>query len=266
VLDCSDNVLTAFPEIVLPNLHTLDAYKNQLTKLPETLGQCTKLKLVNFFNNKIIKMPPCFADLEDLEDINFASNKLKTLPKVNKWKKLKRLAVFWNNLVMLPSFEGLEALEILQMHTNPLGSFPAMGNHPALTEVDFNSNNIEELDEAAFGPDKMPMLESFQLAKNKLKSFPSNVFQGSKLNFVNVSDCAGLAIMPENIGDCTSLTTVFWANTAITSVPDSFEKLTALERVNVSGNTLDEKSVEMCMRMKAIVDATNDSGKEVFKM
>lgn len=238
----------------------------QLTKLPDTLGQCRQLKLVNFFNNKIIKIPPCFSELEELADVNFASNKLKTLPKVDKWKKLKRLAVFWNNLVMLPSFEGLEALEMLQMHTNPLGSFPAMGTHLALTEVDFNSNSIESFDGVNFGPEKMPALESLQLSKNRFKNVPSDIFQGSNLHMINFSDCANLMEMPENVGECGSLKTFFWANTAIKSIPESFGDLTQLARVSVEGNDLDKRSLELCASMQSKVEAANESGQDFFKM
>lgn len=38
----------------------------------------------------------------------------------SKWKNLKRLAAFWNKLVFVPSLEGMEALEQLQMHGNLL--------------------------------------------------------------------------------------------------------------------------------------------------
>ena len=223
--------------------------------------------LVNVFNNKIKKIPANWSELTELEDVNFASNKLSTIPKVpphkprcrsdltrlvalqvDNWKKLKRLAVFWNNLVMLPSFASLESIEMLQMEDNNLETFPTMGNHPHLKEIDLNKNRIGELTDETF--QQLPALESLQMKANHLKSFPSNIFASCpNLSLLNVSDCKDLAAMPESVGECANLKTIFWANTAITSLPEGFEKL-ALVRADLSGSHLDEGSVAMCVRMK----------------
>lgn len=250
-LDCSDNKITAWPDIVFPKLHTLEAYKNEITGikgLPDALGKCTQLREVNFFNNKIKKIPANWSELTELEDVNFASNKLATIPKVDNWKKLKRLAVFWNNLVMLPSFASLESIEILQMEQNNLEAFPTMGNHPSLKEIDLSKNRIGELTEETF--QQMPALESLQMKANHLKIFPDAICTSCpNLIMLNLSDCKDLTAMPGNIGDCANLKTVFWANTAITSLPESFEKLT-LVRADLEGSQLDENSVAICARMK----------------
>jgi len=126
-----------------------------------------------------------------------------------------------------------------------------MGSHPELKEIDLNKNRIGELPEESFK--MMPKLESFQLKGNHIKSFPSSICSDCPhLTMLNLSDCKELANMPDNIGECAKLKTVFWANTGVANLPDSFEKL-VLVRADLScaeGSQLNEKSLEMCARMK----------------
>jgi len=253
-LDCSDNGLTQFPDIVLPSVRELNAYKNAFTKLPDSLGQWSSLELVNFFNNKIIKMPPSFANLTQLDDVNFASNKLKTLPKTDQWKKLKRLAVFWNNLVMLPSFAGLESLECLQMYDNSLETFPEMGNHPQLKEIDLSGNRIAALRAEDFS--QMPALESFQVAKNMLEELPLQILQSCpQLNLLNVSGNP-LGALPEEVGGCEALQVLFWAKTRCTALPATLEALgPKLARVDFEGHEFDSDTRAMCDRLEQVVVA-----------
>lgn len=188
--------------------------------------------------------------MTELDELNFASNKLKTLPKVDQWKKLKRLAVFWNTLVMLPSFANLESLECLQLYDNQLENFPSMGNHPQLKEIDLNQNRVAALNVEDFS--QMPALESLQLSKNKVEVLPGEILKGcSALSFLNFSDNPVQA-MPEEIGGCSELEVLFWARTKTTALPVSFEPLAEkLLRVDLEGNELDESAAAMCEKMQS---------------
>lgn len=254
-LDISDNELKELPEIAPPALEVLDAYKNKFSKLPERLGGCKLLKSVNFFNNKIIRMPASFAELTELEDLNFSDNKLKTLPAFkDNWKKLKRLAVFWNTMVKLPSLAGLESLERLEMSKNMLSEFPEFAVHPQLKEIDLNGNMIQSLENANFSKETFPTMEALQLNKNNLKVIPPTLFQLPEFNFLNVSECP-VESMPNEIGECAKLQVLFWADTQTTTIPESFQNLDALARVTFERSPLDDASKQICQQMSAALES-----------
>jgi len=247
VLDCSSNELKSFPSLVFPKLHTLIAFKNVFSLLPDSLGECSSLRNLNVFNNSIIKLPAALSKLMALEDLNCASNKLKTLPKMDNWKKLKRLGAFWNTLVMLPTFEHLEDLEMLQLNDNQLEGFPKLGKHPRLADINCSGNRIEVLDAESFS--RLESLTTLQLAKNKLKEIPNCIFKLPRFTLCNVSDCP-LEHIPEEICNCSSLSVLFWAGTSTTSLPASLLQLKNLSRVDFTRNKLDDSALKLCKAMQ----------------
>jgi len=253
-LDCSDNSLASFPAVSLLKLRVLDAYKNSIKTLPDSLGDCTSLETLNVFNNKLIKLPASLSKLTELREVIVASNKLKTLPKVENWKKLTRLGAFWNTLVMLPSFAGLESLEVLQLYDNQLENFPEMGSHPALSEINCNNNRIEVLESDAFAG--LPALESLQLANNRLKTLPGTIFNPDSFTFLNVSENP-LECIPEEIGNSSHLQVLFWASTNTVSLPESMLTLEELSRVDFQENQFDAEALEMCKKLEAIVEQSD---------
>ena len=113
--DASDNELASFPDGVWPSLTQLLLFKNKLSKLPDSLGESPLLEELNLYNNKLIRLPASLSNVTTLVDLNVASNKLKTIPKTDQWVNMTRLGIYWNNIVMLPPFNKLASLELLQM-------------------------------------------------------------------------------------------------------------------------------------------------------
>lgn len=108
--------MSLFSEIGrLKKLRRLILFKNALGALPDEIGDCEALEEVNVFNNKLIRLPKTMSKLKNLDDVSLSGNKLKMLPDLSNWTKVTRLAVFWNNLVMVPSFEPMSGLKELQM-------------------------------------------------------------------------------------------------------------------------------------------------------
>ena len=50
------------------------------------------------------------------QELNAADNKLKTVPKLDGLRSLTLLAIYNNNLVMMPDIKGLEKLQTLKMY------------------------------------------------------------------------------------------------------------------------------------------------------
>jgi hypothetical protein len=65
MLNCSKNQLTILPEFIgdLVNLTRLDCSKNQLTILPESISNCVNLQELNCSNNKLRSLPPTLRNI-----------------------------------------------------------------------------------------------------------------------------------------------------------------------------------------------------------
>lgn len=90
------------------------------------------LAQLNLFNNRIIRVPASFEKLANLDDVNFGGNRLKTFVRPGGWKRMTRLAIQWNMIVILPSFEGADNLRQLQVNDNQIEEMPVLG---AMTKV-----------------------------------------------------------------------------------------------------------------------------------
>jgi Leucine-rich repeat (LRR) protein len=75
--------LTHLPDDIFDgfiNLEWIDLRGNQLTELPQSIGNLTNLKILNFSNNKLTELPEWIGNLTKLERIGFSRNQLKELP------------------------------------------------------------------------------------------------------------------------------------------------------------------------------------------
>ena len=236
-LDASENKLRAvFTEIgALTKLRRLILFKNGLTTLPESLGQCAALTEVNIFNNRIIRIPASFAKLEHLDDLTFGGNKLKTLPDVSKWREVSRLAMQWNTVVMLPSFEPMaDTLVTLQLDRNCLNELPKMGAMTKLDKLDCNKNYISRMPEDL---GSMINLVNLNFAHNKLTFIPAHIGELHRLEILDVSDNA-ISEIPHQLGKCLALKTLFVHQNTIKGLPDALTSLPNLTRLNMTNNEI----------------------------
>ena len=67
-LYCNHNQLTYLPETLgnCSQLQSLECYDNQLTELPETLGNCSQLWCLDFHNNQLTWLPESLGEIEEL--------------------------------------------------------------------------------------------------------------------------------------------------------------------------------------------------------
>ena len=136
-LNISDNpAFKTFPEGFaekLASLEKIDAYKcaftgelsNELTKLPN-------LTYLNFYNNGLLKLPSEINKVTSLTELNMASNKIMAVqPSMLQFFfrllqflftaafdglcNLRRLALFWNRILRIPSIAPLTKLKELQV-------------------------------------------------------------------------------------------------------------------------------------------------------
>ena len=105
VLSLNHNQLTTLPESIgnLSNLVGLAAENNQLTSLPESLWKLSNLTELHCNNNLIKNLPESIGKLENLQRLQISSNKLFSLPEsIGTLSHLEYMDVSRNQMTYLP--------------------------------------------------------------------------------------------------------------------------------------------------------------------
>ncbi|XP_059514078.1 E3 ubiquitin-protein ligase LRSAM1 isoform X2 [Myotis daubentonii] len=84
VLDLHDNQLTALPEDIgqLTALQVLNLERNQLTYLPRSTGNLTQLQTLNVKDNKLKELPDTLGELRSLRTLDIRDNEVQRLPQM----------------------------------------------------------------------------------------------------------------------------------------------------------------------------------------
>jgi len=106
----------------LAKLQSLNISYNQLTELPELLGNLIQLQLLDLSNNKLAKLPNSLCQLAQLSVLNLMNNQLDALPdKLGPLRKLHDLTLTNNRIKDLPvDCAKLSRLRQLALNDNPL--------------------------------------------------------------------------------------------------------------------------------------------------
>jgi leucine-rich repeat protein SHOC2 len=126
-----------------------------LTEIPNNIGNYGDLELVRLTANSIDSLPQSIGNLGNLIELHVNCNYLISLPdSISNLSKLKILYLNHNYLLKLPQDIGnLDRLEQLNLSNNKLKALPdSIGNLAKLVELDLSSNRLISL------PDSMTQL------------------------------------------------------------------------------------------------------------
>jgi hypothetical protein len=169
--------LTALPESIgnLTKLETLDFANNKLTALPESIGNLTNLKILDLSMNDLTALPESIGNLTKLETLDFANNKLTALPEsIGNLTNLETLDLYMNKLTKLPESIGkLTNLETLNLYGNGLLALPeSIGNLTNLKTLDLYGNELIKLPESI---GNLTNLKTLDLYANELTELPESI-------------------------------------------------------------------------------------------
>ncbi|XP_014250078.1 protein phosphatase PHLPP-like protein isoform X2 [Cimex lectularius] len=279
-LDLSANRITSWDALEdLEGLQSITLASNHLTAVPQQLWSLQEtLVTLDLSHNSLREIPR--VDMPKLEELKLDGNLLESLPEGN-FKALKLLSATDNRIASLPPFlvrqpmraltlldanEGEERvkpedLKSINLRANLLKGNIILGNYGNLTQLDVSENSIECLDLTA-----LDKLQSVQCSKNKLQDLSLNgtsltsLIAGNncltklsiypkptKLKHLDIS-YNRLETLPDWLGSCQHLRTLFASHNLLTSLPDHLfcSELSCLQTLQLSFNSL--KSLPQVIR------------------
>ncbi len=183
---------------------------NQLTTLPDSLGQLTQLTNLDLSNNQLTALPTSLGQLTQLTELRLSYNQLATLPE---------------------SFGQLKQLQLLILDNNILTTMPEVINQIVnLKGLELDGNQFIDLPKSL----NLPNLESLYLGtdagNNPLINLPECIRKMKKLRNLWVKGC-GLKVIPEWLGELDSLEHLWVSENQIQNLPVSLSKLKNLNNI-----------------------------------
>ncbi|CAN0455554.1 unnamed protein product, partial [Discosporangium mesarthrocarpum] len=149
-LNLSRNQLTALPESLgqLTQLQTLDLSRNQLTALPESLGQLTQLQTLDLPRNQLTALPESLGQLTQLQTLHLSSNQLTALPEsLGHLTQLRSLMFGGNPVHRAPAFiQRLLRLNTLRANECKWTELPEwFGELTQLSDLSLNGSRFADI-------------------------------------------------------------------------------------------------------------------------
>ena len=160
---------------------------------------------------------------------------------MDKWTSLERLALHFNKITALPSFEPLCKLTMLQIHQNQIKKLPALGEMKQLTIFDANTNMINKVPSEV---QHMVALKQFNLRKNRLVFFPAELGCCSELEILNLGGNPLSSPIPSEFGTLGNLQTLLLDDSNVTTLCPELVNLKKLIRCNFGSRVTVEDDEE----------------------
>jgi leucine-rich repeat protein SHOC2 len=192
----------------------LDLRFQNITTLPDNIGDFSRLIELSLLNNQLITIPDSIGNLINLNSLSLSANQLTTLPE---------------------SIGNLAKLRWLYLGSNRLTAIPnTLGNLSNLTSLSLRDNYLTILPDTI---GNLVNLKCLQLDRNQLANLPDSIGKLVELTELNLSKNR-LTTLPDSIGNLTKLTHLNLNNNCLTSLPDRIGNLTSLQELQIDGNEI----------------------------
>ncbi|XP_065197355.1 leucine-rich repeat-containing protein 40-like [Sycon ciliatum] len=230
----SSNKLKEISEDIsmLGALTILDAHDNQLTSLPNALGDLERLSRLTLSDNRLSKLPAAVCRLAKMQFLAIDSNQLTELPlEINLMQSLTVLKLQKNKLERLP--DGvcqLRQLQSLTVNNNSLTELPAgLGLMTSLKELIAHSNRITTVPNL----EGCASLARLELHRNRLQTLPTVNTGLKELMLAENGICA-----IDDSWQAASLCSLDLSSNKLTQLPERITEFEQLERLNISNNDI----------------------------
>jgi internalin A len=246
VLRLDGNQLTALPDAIgnLAALTTIGLQSNQLTALPDAIGNLAALTVLDLGGNRLTTLPATFGNLDALTSLFLVSNQFAEVPDaLRSLSALTLLGLSQNQLTSVPDWIGtLTGLTVLGLGKNELTGLPdSLGQLTALTMLRLDGNRLTSLPGWV---GNLTALTELQL-------------QGNQFRVLNA-----------RLGELTSLITLDVKDNQLTGLPESLGKLATLTALQLSGNPWRSPLLEITeggtAAVKAYLSLISDSAAEMW--
>lgn len=143
IIGFKSNLITHIPNDSLhPNLRWLILTNNQISSLPASIGECSKLEKLMLAGNKLTALPKELADCGSLALLRIAANHLTKLPEwLVSMPGLAWLAFSGNNMINQIKGESFATVNIDQFQLRQLLGEGASGTIFKATSIDVNNQD-----------------------------------------------------------------------------------------------------------------------------
>ena len=244
----------------LRNLHSLNISGAQITTLPKSIGQLTKLIMLNLSENQLAELPASVTHLGNLKSLIISHNKLEQLPdELGRLRNLEELSIHLNQLTRLPAslsqlrnlrsisadynqleslpddINNLHKLRFLSINNNQLTSLPnSLGQLDSLRYLWIGHNRLHTMP-ATFS--QLRSLTDLLIDDNLITELPADIGNLEKLTNLNLNKLY-LTELPPSVGNWSNLQSLIIENTPLRTLPDSIGALVNLQYVRLTNNAL----------------------------
>ena len=233
-----DNYLREIsPDLIGLGLIALHAKNNQLTSIPDTIGQIQYFNKLKVSGNTIRCFPTTLQNLDTFTELTADDNQMRLFPSgVVQCIHLEKLKLHNNKIRELPGEIGrLQNLRFLNLRANKLRSLPQQFiNLTALQTLDLSKNQLSTLPNNLQG---LTNLQCLYLDDNPLRIFGPQICQLRALKELDLSNCM-LIILPPQICLLSRLESLYLANNRLKKLPLEIGNLKKLVLLDLTNNRL----------------------------
>ena len=238
--DIDENQLTALPDGIgqLSKLDSLEIAGKQLSALPDGIGQLSNLSALDIGHNQLSALPDWIGQLSNLWSLSIGFNQLSALPdRIGQLSNLFSLDMWVNNqLSALPDrIEELSNLSALNITGNQLSTLPDwIGQLSNLTSLSIGGNQISALPD---GIGQLSNLSSLSIGFIEFSTLPDGIGQLSNLSSLSIG-FNQLSALPDWIGQLSNLSSLNIGGNQLSALPDGIGQLSNLSSLSIGGNQL----------------------------
>jgi leucine-rich repeat protein SHOC2 len=212
----------------LHELAELDLSQNSLKELPLAMGQLANLKLLYVDNNRLSSFPASLGTLVKLEELHAAHNELCKIPSLEGLEQLNTLDLSYNQFKEFPDVPGAQ-LRMLKINGNELETLPPSLKLYKLNTLDLGFNHLVGPLPGLAG---LTTLQVLFLNSNVLRKFPPPIASLKKLNVEGNE----LESLPIDIYKFAALVELNISNNQLDDLPVTIVAITSLHLLVLDGN------------------------------